>query len=223
MYRSQEPGDVEPPREIGERRATRHQDQTAVPERFEFSTGKLGRTGLRRTLHQDFVALRPAKQNKAAVIEGRDRRQRRARKTRPVRVDRSRFEAELLCASQHLRDADAPCAQPVTELLLLGRNPVQSEQQDKDEKPGFLVRRHLLDSLDKNLPKIANPFFPLECIASHLLVAYRKSDVRFGEEFLFAAEPRLPCSHPRGHAGRILTGSGRHILLEQPGERRVRR
>jgi hypothetical protein len=30
----------------------------------------------------------------------------------------------------------------VTKLLLLGRDAVQSEQQDKSEKPGFLLRCH---------------------------------------------------------------------------------
>ena len=196
MYGTQEPGDIEPPRKIRERRATRHQDQTTVPERFEFSAGQFERAGLRGTQHQDLVALRLAKQDKAAIIEGRDRRQGRTRKTRPFRVDRSRFKSELLRASQHLRDADAPCAQPVTELLLLGRNTMQSKQQDKDEKPRFLVRRHLLDSLDKNMPEIADLFLPPDCIAFHASFGYQKSAVRFGQELLFAAEPRLPGSHP---------------------------
>src|SRR5579872_2728536 len=30
-YRTQEPGDVEPPREIGDRGAARHQDQATIP------------------------------------------------------------------------------------------------------------------------------------------------------------------------------------------------
>jgi hypothetical protein len=48
----------------------------------------------------------------------------------------------------------------VAELLLLGRNTVQSKQQDKDEKPGFLLRHHLLDSPGAHRHEIADLFRP---------------------------------------------------------------
>jgi hypothetical protein len=51
----------------------------------------------------------------------------------------------------------------VAELLLLGRNTMQPEQQDKDEKPGFLLRRHLLSSLNANMPEI-DLSVPPDCI-----------------------------------------------------------
>jgi hypothetical protein len=37
---------------------------------------------------------------------------------------------------------------------------MQSKQHDKDENPGFLLRRHLLDFPDANMPEIADLFGP---------------------------------------------------------------
>ena len=58
-----------------------------------------------------------------------------AGKTRPAGSNRARLEAESLGASQHLGHPDLARAQSVAELLPVGRNTVQPEQQDERENP----------------------------------------------------------------------------------------
>jgi hypothetical protein len=63
----------------------------------------------------------------------------------------------------------------MAELLLFSCNAMQPKQQDKDEKPGFFLRRHLLAPLDANRPEIADLSVPPDGIVCPHIV--RSSEV----------------------------------------------
>ena len=127
LDRAEEPGDVEAPREVRERRTARHQNQTSIPDRLEFSAAQGFRTRGRRALDHHQVLSCLAEQEEIPILECRDCRQRRARKARPGRLDGARLEPNVFGAAQHLRDADHSRAQTMTELLALDRNAVHPQ------------------------------------------------------------------------------------------------
>ena len=144
--RAEKPCDIEPPRQIGKRRPARHQDQMAIPDLFELSSRELERTRIGGTLYQYLLPVHPANEEKAALSEHGDAGQGHARQACPPGLDRARLETERLRASQHLGHPDAACAHPVAELLSVGRDAVQPEQQNESKTSGFL-RRHRFPSI----------------------------------------------------------------------------
>ena len=69
--------------------APRHQHKTAVPDRLEFGARHQRRPRRQRSLDENLVLAGLAEEQKAAVAQRRDRRQRRVGQPLPVRSDGS--------------------------------------------------------------------------------------------------------------------------------------
>ena len=103
---AEEPGNVEPAREVEEPGAPRHQDETTVPHRLELrrviSTGQGDHGACTSTLSSPTL---PEEQN-AAVFERGDGRQRRVRATATTSSAPARLEPEARRDPQHFWDTD---------------------------------------------------------------------------------------------------------------------
>ena len=134
--RSQKPGDVEAAGDVRQSAPAGHQDQLAVPDRDELGPRHQSGPRCLRRLDQNLVLGGLGDHHEPAVTQGRDGRQRRAGKARPVGPVGACLEPEVFGAPEHVRCADLVRSQPVPELPGIGRNAL--ETQDRHE--GFETR-----------------------------------------------------------------------------------
>src|SRR3954454_24207426 len=143
--RADEPGDIEVPSEIGQAGAPDHQDQAAVPDRAQLVAIHQHRALRLRGLHQHLVGGGLCDDHEAAVPQHCDRRQRGVRQTAPLRSVGWRFSSESPGAEHDIRCAETCRAEPVPELLAIGRNALQMQQRQQGIEPrigGDRVGRH---------------------------------------------------------------------------------
>src|SRR5215831_8869489 len=119
MDRAEEPGDVESAGQIGEGGPLCHQHDPAVPYGFELGPTHHGWSWRIGRLDDDLIVTGLAEDQEPAVTKNRKRRQRRIGEPRPLSRQGTSFEAEPLCATQHLRDADRRRPKLMTDLLKL--------------------------------------------------------------------------------------------------------
>ena len=117
VHRLQEPGDVEPARDIGQRGAARHQDDAAGPVVLKLGALDDLRAVFRGDLDQRIVRGHFADDEKALVFQFDDRRQRKLRQAGPSRGHGPRLQLQILRAAQHLRHADRLTGELVAYLI----------------------------------------------------------------------------------------------------------
>ena len=148
VNRAQEPGDIEAARQLHQVGAPRHQNDAAIPDRLEVVLGHQFRAWRFRRLHDDLVVADFAKQEKAAILEHRNGRQRGGRQPRPVCFQLARLESELPGAADHVRSADRSGPALVANLGGICPDPVKAQQHDQRRetwiiRPGyFRMCRH---------------------------------------------------------------------------------
>ncbi len=138
VNRAEEPCHIETARQLHQVGAPRHQDDAAVPDGFEVLPGHQFRARRFRGLHYDLVVADFAEQEKAAILEHRDRRQRGGRQPRPACLQLARLEAEFPGASDHVRRADrfGPALMP--NLGGICSNAMKAQQHDERGKPWII-------------------------------------------------------------------------------------
>ena len=85
---------------------TGHQHKSTVPDRLELRARHEHGPRQRRLLDKNLILAGLAEEQKAAVAQDRDTRQRRGRHPLPFRVIDACFQPELLRAAQHFGDAN---------------------------------------------------------------------------------------------------------------------
>jgi hypothetical protein len=140
-----EPGDVEAPRQVGQRAPLGHQHQPPTPHRLELLAGQLAGP-LERRLDQQFVLADLAQQQVAAVVQDGERRHRRPGEPAPGRAEGPDFEAVILGAAQHVGHANRVRANPMADLRRVRRYPLELHHHDKRSQAGIRsllrTRRH---------------------------------------------------------------------------------
>jgi hypothetical protein len=129
------PGDVEPPPEVGQPCASRHQDEAAVPHGLELGPGHQRRPLRIRRLDQDLVLAGLAEQQKPAVAQSGDSRQRRAGQAVPPRLGLAGLQAELTGAAQHLGHADRVGAELMADLCRIDAESMETQQHHERGEP----------------------------------------------------------------------------------------
>ena len=134
MDRAQEPGDVEPARQIGEGRPFRHQHEPAIPHGFELGPGHHRRSLAIRRLDDDLVVTGLAEQQKAPVAQDGYSGQWRTGKPLPRSLQATGFEVESLRAAEHLGDTDRCSAELMTDLRGIDPDPLKTQEHDQGGK-----------------------------------------------------------------------------------------
>jgi len=132
---AQEPGDVEPPRQLDQAGAARHQDDVAVPDVLQLGPRHDDRTWRQRRLDDRLVVADLADEQELAVVERGNGGQGRGREPLPSRAVGLDFQTHFLGAADHVRDADSVFAQPVAQLLRVGADAMEPQQHDQGGKP----------------------------------------------------------------------------------------
>ena len=112
----------------------RHQNEFTIPHRFKLGPRHQARPRRDRRLDERLVLADLAEQQETAVVQPHDPRQRRINKPFPGGLARSRLEAELLGATQHLGNADCSRAESMTDLLGIGAETVKTQQHDQSRE-----------------------------------------------------------------------------------------
>ena len=114
--------------------------QTASNSARDMSTGR----GDKRILNENLILAGFAEKEKTAVAQHRDAGQRRLGQPPPVRSIDPRLEPEFLGAAQHFGHANCR-AEAVADLLGIGADAVEPQQQDQSREPR-LARRLIIGS-----------------------------------------------------------------------------
>jgi hypothetical protein len=135
LDRAQEPGDIKPSPEVDQPGAPCHQDEAAIPRRFELGSRHQRRPlGIRR-LDEDLVLANLAEQQKPAIAQSSDCGQRRTSQPVPSRPGLARLQAELPGAAQHLGHADRVGAELMADLRRIDAEPVEAQQHHERGEP----------------------------------------------------------------------------------------
>ena len=124
-----EPGDVEPPRQIGQAGAPGEQHEAPVPLGLELAAADDQRLTRERILDQRAAVGDLRKDEEAAVAPCRQRRKRRPGEPSPIAREAARLQAERLGAAQHVGNFDHRSGrEPVADLRGVGADPVKAQE-----------------------------------------------------------------------------------------------
>ena len=125
----EEPGDVEPPRQIGQAGAPGEQHEAPVPLGLELAASDDQGLTLERILDQRAAVGDLGKDEESAVAPRRQRRKRRPGEASPVAGEAARLQPERLGAAQHVGNADRRSGrEAVADLLGVGADPVEAQE-----------------------------------------------------------------------------------------------
>jgi len=146
---AQKPGDVEAPRQIGQRGAPCHHYNATVADGLELGLGHQGRARRMRRLNDHLAVAEFSEQQETAVVQRSDRWHRRGFKPFPANNAFARLKTEFLGAAQHFWNADPSSAEAMTDLLRIGPDAVKMQEHDQGDKARvsrrtclFAVRDH---------------------------------------------------------------------------------
>ena len=135
MDRPHKPGDIEPAPEIGQPGAARHQDELAVPHRFEFVAAHHRGSRRARPLHQRLVLANFAEDQKTATLQARDDRQRGVSEPIPSAARGARLQPQFLGATQHLGGPHRGRGKTMPDLLGIRPDPVKPQHHHQRHQP----------------------------------------------------------------------------------------
>ena len=137
---AEEPGDVEPPRQIerARRAASSARAGRPTPPRIRRASSGAVAAPMRR-LNNALSVADLAEQQKAAVAQRGDRRQRRDGKPLPARSAGARPETEFLGAAQHLLDTELAHAKAMMQLRASAPIPWKRSSATKTDSAGSRV------------------------------------------------------------------------------------
>jgi hypothetical protein len=127
-HRLQEPGDIETPREVGQRRSACHQDEASAPLGLEIGTVDNLRPIDQRVLNERPLVADLAKNDKATVPALGDRRQCQLQEVGPVQRDGARLQLQRLGAAEHFRHANCRTRELMRDLGGIDGNLVEAQQ-----------------------------------------------------------------------------------------------
>ena len=135
--RAEKPGDVEAPRQAGKSGAFADQDQISVPDLLQLLAPLYRRTVFARVLHQDAIFGRLRNDDEAAVAQRRDRGHRRLAQPFPLGRNAAHLDVERPCQPYDLgRVGRLVVPELVTQLLRIGCDPVETQQQHEARQAG---------------------------------------------------------------------------------------
>ena len=129
--RLNEPGDVEFPGQVAQRRAPSNQDQAPVPTGLEFGATEELRSANGGVLNQRLVIDKPGQHQKAAIAAFRQGGERNLRKPPPIRDDRPRLELQLLGAPQNLRGTKGRAGELMADLRRVDGQFMETQNQNE--------------------------------------------------------------------------------------------
>ncbi len=140
--RAQEPGDIEAARKIHQPGAPRHQNNATIPDRSSsarvISAGRGDNGDWTMALSSPALPRIRKPPSRSTAMAGSGC----TAQPCPGRLASLRFEPELLCAAEHLGNADRRAAKAVPDLLGIGTDAVKAQQAHQGGE-ALIDYRHL--------------------------------------------------------------------------------
>ena len=127
--RAQKPGEVEAPREAQQAGARGHEEEAAVPFRFERGARHEARPRRARRQHERLLGIGLRDQEKPAGFQRRDPRQRRMGEPIPLRAQDARLQPQFLRKPQHIVKAHRVAAEAVHDLARVCGDAMKAQQR----------------------------------------------------------------------------------------------